>query len=76
MARGNRAYFIQCRRAHYFFFFNFFIAHFSKIMINVERTIKVKIVIKIKIMMKMAKRTVNLVDYEYVTIKEDDDEVQ
>ena len=45
-------------------------------MINVERTIKVKIVIKIKIMMKMAKRTVNLVDYEYVTIKEDDDEVQ
>ena len=78
MARGNRAYFIQCRRAHYFFrfFFNFFIAHFSKIMINVERTIKVNIVIKIKIMMKMAMRTVNLVDYENVTNKEDDDEVQ
>ena len=35
-----------------------------------------KIVIKIKIMMKMAMRTVNLIDYEYVTIKEDDDEVQ
>ena len=42
-------------------------------MINVHITIKMKIMIKMKIIMK---RTLNLVDYEDVTLEEDGDEVQ
>ena len=48
------------------FLFQLFYCTFFKDYDQYGETIKVKIVIKIKIMMKMVKRTVNLVDYEYV----------